>query len=127
MRRMEANVVMKYWDVLDEFIKIRIFSEEEINELLRSDLPRGEKIEKIAIHLEQNNEYIELGNSVEKYSIIGLFELNIYLSSLVDYYIDLYKQIADKVINKELKQELFSRTIALGYCFRLAEEIVLKL
>jgi len=112
--------------ILDKSIS-KIDHEEAINEILISDLSNGEKIENIAIYLEQNNEYIELGDSVAKYTIIGLFELAIYLRSLVDYYIELYKNVADKVINKEFKEELFGRTIALGYCFRLAEEIVLKI
>lgn len=96
----------------------------ETSSILFTHISKQDKIEKIAEYKESNNTKCNLGPEVEDYSILGLDIMNQYFSyALTDY----LKSIgfAEKFnLPEDVELELAGCNAALGYCFRLAEEIV---
>ena len=97
----------------------------DIKEILDFQVSDYEKVRKIAEYKEQNNDCIGIGKEVECYSIIGFDNSIKYFSAIVDDYFQNNWEKARKFGHKELIKEVSFRNAALGYCFRVAEEIVL--
>ena len=118
-------------------------------DIVKATMSNYEKIVSIAEYKEQNNEYIGLGKEVLPYSILDFDILLKYFDLLVYDFINQNRnkvskyfsirfslkkafKFITKFINKDdycaendEAFEIISRNTALGYCFKLAEEIIL--
>lgn len=83
-----------------------------------------QKIELIAEYKETNNDKCGLGQEVEPYSFLGLDLLNEYFSFLLHDFIKSVEFIERTGLTQDQAIEVSGRNTALGYCYRLAEEIV---
>ena len=94
--------------------------------ILNSKVAEEEKVAKIAEYKEMNNEMISIGSEIEEYSVLGLNTSKACMTSIISHYLDADQGKIGKldITHSELKEFAY-RAAALGYCFKLAEEIVL--
>lgn len=113
-----------YSHVFDYDVK-KIKHNKATNKILKEDISVQEKIIKIAEYKENNNDSIGLGPEVVDYSVISVDETNQLFGMVVtDYLNQNVKLISELDISDDDALELSGRNAVLGYCLRLAEEIV---
>jgi hypothetical protein len=103
---------------------------DKTQEILSSDITPFEKTVQIALFKEENNEQIGLGPEVADYSVFGFETSRAYVNAVIVDYLEQIRETVQKFMKGSEKAdgrfmlELVYRNITLGYCFRVAEEIV---
>lgn len=103
---------------------LEIENNKETEAFLDSNNTKDQKIELIAEFKEQNANTYCLGKEVEAYTFLGLKLLNEYFIFILSDFMNEIEFIAKAGIPQRDANEIGGRNTALGYCYRLAEEIV---
>lgn len=103
---------------------LEVENNKETEAFLYSNNTKDQKIELIAEYKEQNADTYCLGKEVEAYTFLGLDLLNEYFIFILSDFMNEIEFIAKTGIPQRDANEVGGRNTALGYCYRLAEEIV---